>query len=160
MDKRTYDSPFEDTPPRIPQERIDEAKKFFIQNLEADEQPKNADEFAETMAYGEIEDLAKRLVDLKNQAHGDVNNLNDSGREKSRQWAIVFLKKYQKDPYFIEDYKETIKTKEGKDYIDNLFRQAKIFAINAIDQTQYLNGLGFSSEGLEEFLPQRGRRVA
>lgn len=100
----------------------------------------------------EIEDAARLMVSYYSKG-GSFEALSDRDKALARQYAIIFLSKYKKQPMFAGYYDEPAgkqvnasKLVEGAKYI--------------IDSTFYLDREGYTAKGLENFMPNRKNRKA
>jgi hypothetical protein len=100
-----------------------------------------------------IEDAARLMMSYYIKG-GSFEALGNRDQALARQYAIIFLSKYQKQPTFTGYYDEPA----GKEInAPKLVQTAKY----VIDSTFHLDKQGYTSKGLEEFLPdKRNRRAA
>lgn len=148
------------TLPERPDQIGEDISDWFEAQMRDDKEPKNAQEFTDMIAFSDAGDAAERLLELRDKSRGNIDGLNDSGKERSRQWAIIFLRQYQEDPNLTSlDQEALLNLGENEEERSEKLRQAIVFAREVIDKTYYLENK-YPSKGLEEFLPQRGRNAA
>ncbi len=133
---------------------------WFETQMRDDKEPQNAQEFTDMIAFSDAGDATGRLLELRDKSKGNIDGLSDSGKERSRQWAIIFLRRYQEDPNLTSlDQEALLNLGENEEERKEKIRQAIVFAREVIDKTYYLEGK-YPSKGLEDFLPQRNPQAA
>lgn len=134
----------EDTPSSRYEDPFEEPRNGIEQKIARD-----SEEFTGMIEHEkmEIEDAARLMVSYYTKG-ASFEALPDRDKALARQYAIIFLSKYKKRPMFSGYYDEptgkqfnALKLVEGAKYI--------------IDSTFYLANEGYTSKGLEKFLPNR-----
>ncbi len=132
----------------LKKELPDDIEVWFKNNTVKQEKPNDAFELAEQRIIGDIETSARRLDDLRKLSLGNINSLNESGRKKCRQEAIIFLTEFTKTPFFSGF--------NDKDNVKPIF----IFAKQVIQETPELED-EYPSKGLEDIIiSDRGVKAA